>query len=260
MIIDSHCHIPHRKYEKSIEDILFEAKESGVVKVITIGTSLKENALVKEVALKYPEVYFTVAIYPHEEMGNSIEESLKSLEEKFLINKHPKLVAIGECGIDITNWQRGRSLEEQLILFESQIKLAIKYNLPLVIHNRNGNTYVLDLLKKYIPLGLRGTIHCIDANWDFAKQVLDMGFYISFSGMITYPKKDYLLEVVKSVPLNKFLIETDAPYLAPQKHRGEVNYSKYVKMVAEKVAEVKNESIDVIEKSSYENTSKLFGL
>lgn len=260
MLIDSHCHIPHRKYEKSVDEIIKEAALEDVVKFITIGTSLKENALVQKTAEEHKEIYFTVAIYPHEDMDKDTKTLIQELEEKFLVNKHPKLVAIGECGIDITNWQGGRSLEDQLVLFEEQIKLAIKYDLPLVIHNRNGDAYVLELLRKYIPLGLKGTIHCIDTNWEFASEVLKMGFYVSFSGMITYPKKEYLLEVVRNVPLDKFLVETDAPYLAPQKHRGQVNYSKYVRIVAETVAGVKNESIATIEQRSYENTSKLFGL
>jgi len=260
MLIDSHCHIPHKKYSLSTDEIISEGKNSGVVKFITIGTSLKENKLARDVASKHSEVYYSVAIYPHEEAKLDVSYLIDTLEKDFLVNKDKKLVGIGECGIDISNWQGGRSPEEQKELFEEQIKLAIKYNLPLIVHNRNGDESVLELLNKYVPKGLRGVIHCFDSNWEFAQEILDLGFYISFSGMITYPKKDYLLEVVENIPVDKLLVETDAPYLAPQPHRGETNYPKYVKLVAEKVAEIKGISLGSVEAYSYDNTSKLFNL
>jgi len=260
MLIDSHCHIPDKKYDKSIEDILSEAKEVGVQKFITIGTSLANNKIALQTAQKYPEIYFSVAIYPHEELHQEIDVSISQLENEFLKNKHPKLIAVGECGIDISNHSETRELSLQKLLFEEQIKLAVKYDLPLIVHNRNGDEHVLELLTKYAPLGLKGVIHCFDSTWEFAQKILDLGFYISFSGMITYSKKDNLLEVVKNVPLDKFLVETDAPYLAPQSYRGQINYSKYVKIVAEKVASIKNLSVEDIEQHSYENTSKLFSL
>jgi len=260
MLIDPHCHIPHKNYEKSVEDIIREAEKEGVLKFIAIGTSIKESNLVKDISLKYDPIYYSVAIYPHEEMHTDLKESLAILEDTFLVKKDKKLVAIGECGIDISNWQGGRDIKDQVFLFEEQIKLAIKYDLPLIIHDRKGDEFVLELLNKYVPQGLRGVIHCFDSTWDFAKQVLDLGFYLSFSGMITYPKKEYLLDVIRQVPIDKFLVETDAPYLAPQGHRGEVNYSKYVKMVAEKFAEVRRLDLKDVEKFSYDNTSKLFNL
>lgn len=258
MLIDSHCHLPHKNYKKSVEDILKEAQENNISKCITIGTSLKENSIVEKISNTFDNVYFTVAIYPHEELHSDMDTVLSELETKFLLNKNPKLVGLGECGIDITNWSGGRSIEDQLYLFEKQIQLSIKYDLPLIIHNRNGDSYVLGLLNKYVPLGLRGVIHCFDSDWTFAKKILDLNFYISFSGLITYNKKDTLLEVVKNIPLDKFLVETDSPYLAPQKYRGEVNSPKYVRIIAEKVAEVKQIDISIIENNSYQNTSKLF--
>lgn len=258
MLIDSHCHLPHRNYKKSVEAILKEAEDQNISKCITIGTSLKENSIVENIANTFENVYFTVAVYPHEELHLNMDTVLAELENNFLVNKNPKLVGLGECGIDITNWIGGRSIEDQVYLFEKQIQLAIKYNLPLVIHNRNGDSYVLDLLTKYVPLGLKGVIHCFDSDWDFAQKILDLNFLISFSGLITYNKKDPLLEVVKNIPLDKFLVETDSPYLTPQKYRGEVNSPKYVRMIAEKVAEVKQLDISIVENNSYQNTSKLF--
>lgn len=260
MLIDSHCHLPHKLYKKDLDTIIMEANRVGVTGFINIGTSLKESEKARGVADKHDNVWFSVAIYPHEERKRSIDVTLKRLEEDFLINKHEKLVAIGECGIDISNWENGRDIDEQLELFEKQILLAIKYDLPIIIHNRNGDKKILNLLEKYVPKGLRGVVHCFDSDWEFAKKVIDLGFYISFSGMVTFPSKVVLVEVIKNVPLDKFLIETDAPYLAPVPHRGKINYPAYVKIVAEKIAEIKGKSIDEISNLSYSNTSKLFNL
>lgn len=260
MLIDSHCHIPSEKYALTPSELIADAKSFGVEKFITIGTSLADSEIAKDTAQQHPEIFYSVAIYPHEEKDKNLNDAVNELENKFLVNKDSKLVAIGECGVDISVHPESRELSEQLSLFEDQIKLAVKYNLPLIIHNRNGDEHVLSLLTKYVPQGLRGVIHCFDSNWDFAQKILDLGFYISFSGMITYPKKDYLVEVVQRVPFDKFLVETDAPYLAPQRYRGQVNYPKYVRIVAEKVATIKNMTLEDIEKLTYENTSKLFVL
>lgn len=260
MLIDSHCHIPSEKYGMTPLELIEDAKTEGVKKFITIGTSLSDSEIAKQTASQHPEIFYSVAIYPHEEKGKSINESIAELENKFLINKDSKLVAIGECGIDISTHPDSRDLKEQIDLFEYQIKLAIKYDLPIIIHNRNGDAQVYELLSKYVPQGLKGVIHCFDSTWEFAQKILDLGFYISFSGMVTFPKKVELHEVAKNIPLDKFLVETDAPYLAPQSYRGQVNYPKYVKIVAQKVAAIKNMPLEDIEEYSYKNTSKLFSL
>jgi TatD DNase family protein len=169
-------------------------------------------------------------------------------------------VAVGECGIDISNRDGARVLEDQLRLFEKQIIFAKSKKLPVIVHNRRGDNYVLEVLKNNYDAALRGVIHCFDSNWDFAKKVLDLGFYISFTNMVTYKNKDDLLEVVEKVPEGRFLVETDAPYLPPQQFRGKINYPKYVKIVAEKVAQVKQKTFEEISALSYENTCTLFNL
>jgi len=258
MLIDSHCHLPHKKYDKSVEDILSEAKSFGVEKVIDIGTSLEESRKVIDLANKYPEIFCSIGIYPHENRNKTLNELQKSLEE--ILTKSPKIIGIGECGIDISNWKGGRSLEDQIDVFERQVKFAKKHNFPIIIHNRNGDEHVLNILKQNHDSKLKGVIHCFDSDWDFAKKVLDLGFYISFTNMVTYKNKDKLLKVVEKVPEDKFLVETDAPYLPPQQFRGEINYPKYVKMVAEKVAQVKQKTFEEISELSYRNTCSLFNL
>jgi TatD DNase family protein len=258
MLIDSHCHLPHKKYEKPIEEILLEAQSVGVEKFIDIGTSLEESKKVVELANKYSQVYCSIGVYPHEDMTYSIEEIFSFLEE--IYKTSDKIVAVGECGVDISNRDGGRVLEEQVELFEKQVNFAKSKKLPIIVHNRRGDEYVLDVLKKNYDSDLKGVIHCFDSNWDFAKKVLDLGFYISFTNMVTYKNKEDLLDVVEKVPEDRFLVETDAPYLPPQQFRGEINYPKYVKIVAEKVAQVKQKTFEDISALSYSNTCSLFNL
>lgn len=256
MLIDSHCHLTHEYYQNNLSDVIKDSVELGISNFITIGTSVSENKKIIEIAENYENVFGTVGIYPHENQELLIPDLQNSLEENLRSSK--KIVGIGECGIDITNRDGNRKLEDQVSLFETQLFLAIKYKVPVVVHNRNGDKTVLYILKKYSDKNLKGVIHCFDSNWEFARKVLDLGFYISFSNMITYPKKDSLLEVVKNVPEDRFLVETDAPYLPPQSMRGEINYPKYVKIVAEKVAQIKQKTFEEISGLSYKNTCSLF--
>lgn len=256
MLIDSHCHLPLDKNET--EKVINAAKEEGVVRFITIGTSLKENREAIELAEVFPEVYATVAVYPHEDMDKSLDYLKSELQKQ--IDSSKKVVAVGECGIDISNWEEGRKLKDQIELFEMQINLAVENKLPLVLHNRNGDSQVLELFERYKNNGLTGVAHCFASSWEVAQKLLDLNFYISFSAMITYPSRKELLEVVEKVPFDRFLVETDAPYLPPQGLRGQQNEPKYVKMVAQKVAEVKNLPTEKIAELSYNNTLRLFNL
>jgi TatD DNase family protein len=256
MLIDSHCHLPKNREET--EKIISEANEEGVVKFINIGTNSKDSVRAIEVAKQYEEVYATVGVYPHDDKEISLGKLKKQLQR--LVESSDKVVGIGECGIDITNRSEGRTIDGQVALFEMQIELALKNNLPIVIHNRNGDDQVLKTLEKYRGEKLKGAAHCFDSNWEMAKDLLDFNFYISFSGLVTYPNKEALLEVVRNVPLDKFLLETDSPYLPPQQHRGKKNYPKYVKMVALSVAEEKKEPFAEICEHSFENTSNVFSI
>ena len=162
--------------------------------------------------------------------------------------------------MDISEWSGGRSADDQKVLFEEQIKLAIDLKLPLIIHNRKGDAVVLELLKKYKGSGLTGVSHCFVSTWDFAQELLELNFLISFACSITYPSNKHLLEIVKKVPPDKFLVETDAPYLPPQNMRGTVNEPKNVVYAARKVAEVRNISFEKVSELSYSNTCQLFAI
>ncbi len=235
-----------------------ECAEWGVEKLINIGTSIDENQKVIKISKQYPQIYSSIGIYPHENKEYEIKDLEISLKENLKISE--RIVAIGECGIDFSNWENGRSLDDQIKLFEMQVSLAKSKGIPLIVHNRNGDDVVYKILKENYDYNLRGVVHCFDSDWDFATKILDLGFYISFTNLITYPKKDNLLKVVKNVPENRFLVETDAPYLPPQSMRGQINYPKYAKIVAEKVAQVKQKTFEEVSEFSYRNTCSLFNI
>ena len=255
--IDSHCHLPPLSNKPLLDQVLQEALSEGVVQFINIGTSIKNNELALDVAKKYDYVFSTAAIYPHEDLSEALRD-LKVYLENFVVNNRPFVVGIGECGIDISNREGGRSLEDQIPLFEMQAELAKKLDLPLIVHNRNGDARVLDIL---CGVGSnKGVIHCFSSSWEFAKSALDLGFYISFSGFITYESRNALLETVRKVPVDRVLIETDSPYISPAGHRDEKNAPKYVKLTAQKIADVKGIPLGEVADFSTNNARRLFNI
>jgi len=182
MFIDSHCHLTSPKY-KDAEKVVEGAKGAGVVKLITVGTSVADSKASLAVAEKFANVYSTAGIYPHEDKNSNIGDVKIALQSIAGLSK--KVVGIGECGIDITNRKNQRPIGDQINLFQAQIELALETGLPLIIHNRNGDEHILSLLDKNRSKGLKGVVHCFTGSWDFAQKILAFGFYISFSGIIT---------------------------------------------------------------------------
>ena len=258
MLIDSHCHIPHKNYTKTPAQLIEDAHNNGVTKLVTIGTSIKDNDKVIETAEKYSNVYAAIGIYPHDDL--KIPVANLELELNKQLNQSLKVKAVGECGIDITNWQGGRPITEQLELFEMQVDLALKHHLPVVIHNRNGDDYILNVLHKHKNSDLKAVMHCFVGTWEFAQQILDLGHYLSFSGIITYNSGISIHETVKKTPTNRILLETDSPYLSPAPHRNQTNEPKNVKLVAEKVAALKNIEFAQLCEITYNNTCKFFNI
>lgn len=258
MLIDSHCHIPHKKYGKSSEEVVNAAMSEGVTHLITIGTSLSDNKRVLNYASKIPNIYSSIGIYPHDDRKKSIKALRSKLYDQ--VTSNPKVKAIGECGIDISNMSGGRPLADQIELFEMQINLAIELGLPLVIHNRNGDKEVLELLTKYKDTSLKTVLHCFVGDWASAKSFLDLGHYLSFSGIITYKSGVSIHEVVKKVPVDRFMVETDAPYLSPEPVRNMTNEPKNVKITAQKVAAIRNLDFAQVCEITYTNTCNFFNL
>ncbi len=265
MTVDSHAHLTDPKLLPHIDQILANAKHAGVEKVITIGTTLQDSENALKLCDLYKNVFAGIGVYPDE----MLETDLHTIETKLdLLLAHKKVVGVGETGIDVfVPKDSPQTLEEilktidltrQIALFEIHIKLAIKHKLPIIIHNRNADKICYDILAKYQNTGLIGVFHCFTSSWEFAQKVLDLGFYISFSGIITYSTGAPILETVKNIPHDRFLIETDAPYLAPLPHRGKPNKPEYVKMTMDKIAEVKQIPLSIACDNAYLNTTRLF--
>jgi TatD DNase family protein len=257
-LIDTHCHLPSLKHEEHLKSVLVSAQEAEVSLMVNIGTNLKNSLEAIKVAEAFPQVYASVGIYPHEELDKNPEELLKGLEE--LIVTHKKVVGVGECGFDITAWQGGRNVEDQEVVFRNQIELAIKYNLPLIIHNRGADELTLKVIQEYRVQGVYGVLHCFASTWDVAKKFLEMGFYISFSGFVTRPSRKELHEVAKQVPNDWFVLETDSPYIVPHGLKESENQPKNVRIVAQTVADIIGVDISSIATYSTQNAKKLFAL
>jgi len=259
MLIDTHCHFPDKRYNKTPDELIDEAKENGVEKLINIGTNLKDNEKVLGTLKEFPNVYGSLGIYPHEEIDKTPADILPDLERQLSLSE--KIVGVGECGIDLSDLPNQRPLSQQIELFEGQIQIAARAGKALVIHNRNADEQILKTLENFASDSLTGVAHCFVSTWEVAQKFLDLNFYISFSAIITYNSGTPIHETVKKVPNDKFVLETDSPFLPPQLSNGKrpkINEPKYVKIVAEKVSEIKNLPVQEIEALSYQNSCKLF--
>ncbi len=251
-MIDSHCHLDFEDFDKDRDDIVKSALDAGVFKIINPCSHFPSNFKVIELAKRYDNYYFSIGLHPDEASklnGNELVEI-----EKLIFND--KCIAVGEIGLDYHYPDFDK--QKQVDLFIAQLELAKKYNKPVIIHNRDAVTDIYDILKTY---NLKGVIHCYSENVEWAKKFLDLGFFISFTGIITFKNcGQELLDVVKFIPLEKILIETDAPFLAPVPFRGKLNKPEYVKYVAEKVAEIKNIVVEDVIKTTDKNVFNLFGI
>ena len=250
MLVDTHCHLDFPVFDQDRDEVLSRAKAQGVDYMINIGSSLEGSRRSVELAQKYGPVYAAVGIHPHEadDFSWEIEKEIKELAKK------NKVVAIGEIGLD---YFKGYSQKEnQLPLFSTLIKLAKESNLPLVIHTREAQADTLKVLKEALPV--RGVVHCFSGDKGFLKECLDLGFLVSFTCNVTYKKADTLREIIKSVPLVSLLLETDAPYLAPEGLRGKRNEPAQVRPLAELVAGLKGLKFEELARVTTENARRFF--
>ncbi len=247
-LFDSHCHFNDEKFDNDRDIIIQKIHADGVQNATCAGYNVKSSIEAIEIATKYDFIYATCGISP-----NDIEDIDRIDEiEKLLDNK--KVVAVGEIGLDYY-WNKDNK-EKQKQLFINQIDLANKHNLPIQIHTRDASIDTISILKEH-PVINKGIFHCCPLNQELIKEGVKLGFYISFSGNITFKNaKSY--ECVKLVPLNQLLIETDSPYLCPEPYRGKRNDPSFVKYVANKISEIHNISVDEIANITYENACKIF--
>jgi TatD DNase family protein len=255
-LIDSHCHLNYDYAPKQIADLIREAEEQGVEALVTIGTELSNFADVQRISEEFPNVYHTVGVHPHESITWS-ESDLNLIEKA---GQHPKCRAIGEIGLDYHYDHSPREIQRDRL--ERQLDLALRLNLPIVIHSREGESDLVDALKTYsarLPGGsIPGIIHCFSGTVDFGKQCLDLGFYISFSGILTFKKADEVREAARIFPLDRMLVETDSPYLAPLPFRGKKCEPSMVKLTAQKLAEVKSISFEEVAEATTRNAKLIF--
>jgi TatD DNase family protein len=253
-LIDSHCHLDMAPYQNDLEQVLASAGKHGVNRIITIGIDLASSRKAVKLAERYAGVYATVGIHPHsaEEASPEVYQELRELASR------PKVVAFGEIGLDYA--KQYAPVEAQRREFARQLALAGELHLPVVIHDREAHQDTLALLRQTGPFRAGGVVHCFSGDVSLARQVLELGFYISIPGIVTFKNSTALQQVVKEVPLERLLLETDGPFLAPVPWRGKSNRPEYLLYTAARVAELKNISIDEVADQTMLNTIKLFSL
>lgn len=257
MLIDTHAHLTDAKLIQNLADVLAAARSEGVEKIITIGTSLADSQQAVELTQKHSEIYACVGVYPDEDQDLSINTISTNLSN---LANQGKVVGIGETGIDIPKEGAPFNLLRQEELFEAHIELSRATKLPLIIHNRGADTLVYDTLIKYKDKLQGGVFHCYTGDGEFAQKIISLGFYISFSGILTYKNAQLIQDATRKIPIDRILIETDAPYLTPHPFRGQVCEPKHVKTTASKLAELLNMSTEKVEEITYNNAVSLFPL
>lgn len=264
-MIDVHCHLNFHSFEKDLDGVIKRALDKGVEKIINVGTSLESSQKAVELSLRYDNLYSIVGIHPHhaDKLENGWEKELEK------IAKNKKVLAIGEIGLDYFSYKSNGVVKPSLQkkIFETQIQIAQKLNLPLQIHNRQAGKDILEILKyhkknlKEIP----GMFHCFAGEKEILKTALSLGFYIGFDGNITYDglapgENTSLRDLVKATPIERIVAETDSPYLTPVPYRGSRNEPSYVIIVGESIAKIKNIPFSKVKENTTNNSNKIFNL
>lgn len=252
MLFDTHCHINTDKFKDDLEKTINSATKNGVKKMLVVGFDHKTNEDAILLAEKYDFIYATVGFHPSD--AKKISDKDFTILEKQL--QHPKVVAVGECGMDMY-WDK-TFVGEQINVFQRQIELSLKYSKPLIIHMRDASEVTYNVLSEYN--GLSGVMHCYTGSVEMAKMFIKLGLYISIGGIVTFKNARVSKEVAEFLNLDKMLIETDSPYLAPHPHRGKRNEPSYVKLVAEEVSRIKGIPYIDVAKTTYINALKLFNI
>tara|TARA_B110000444_G_C18714560_1_gene535375 strand:- start:228 stop:986 length:759 start_codon:yes stop_codon:yes gene_type:complete len=251
-MIDSHCHLDHEPLFENLNDILKRSKDVGIEKLLTICTTLESFKKIKQLVKKDDIIYGTYGIHPHETKKDKITNKL-IIDE--IINNE-KIIGIGETGLDFHYNHSNKN--DQITSFEEHIKASIELKIPLIVHSRDAEEETLEIFNKYKNHNLKILMHCFTGSKKFAENLLNLDAYFSASGIITFKNSTDLQETFKSIPLNKTLIETDSPYLAPVPNRGKQNEPSFLKFTAEKLANIKEISMSELIHATTSNFNKLF--
>ena len=255
MLIDSHCHLDRldlSPYQDDFSIFMKEIANSKIEHLLCIAIDLESYPAMYELVADYDNISLSVGVHP-----NVKQEQSPSIEELIKWGSDDKVIAIGETGLDYFRSEGDLSWQQQR--FRNHIQVAKTLNKPLIIHTREAKQDTLKILREENAQEVGGIIHCFTEDWEMAQQALDLNFYISFSGIVTFNNAKQIQEAAKQVPDNRFLIETDSPYLAPVPFRGKPNYPNYVRHVAEKLADLRGVSVEKIAQQSTDNFYSLFG-
>lgn len=253
MIFDSHAHYDDEAFNKDREKVIRGLNDKGVIGVLNCGASIEGSRMSVELSKKYDFIYSAVGVHP--EHADIVNEEI--IEELRNLTKNPKVRAIGEIGLDYY-YEENPHREIQKLAFRLQMELARELKLPVVIHDRDAHKDTLDILKEFPEV--IGTVHCFSGSVEFAKECLKLGYYIGFTGVITFKNAKKIAEVALEVPMDRILVETDCPYMAPAPHRGKRNQSDYIKYIIDKISEIKGKTIEEIEDATIFNIKQLLNL
>lgn len=257
MIIDTHVHLDDARYKDDLDEVLNRAREGGVKRFIIPGADPKNLARAIEIAQNNSDVYFAVGVHPY-------DMDAFDMQELQIYIKHPKCVAVGECGLDYfrlegNNEDKEREKERQKEIFISQIELAKRYKKPLIVHIRDASRDSKEILLSYNAKEVGGVLHCFNADEELLSLARD-GFYFGIGGVVTFSNAKKLLQVLPKIPLEKIVIETDGPYLTPTPHRGERNEPLYTNFIVKKISDILDISLKNIEELSTKNALNLFNI
>lgn len=254
MLFDTHVHLNAWQFKEDREETIQRAFDAGVKYMVVVGFDHETIPLAIEIAERYETIYAAVGWHPVDAIDMTDKE-LAWIEE---LSEHPKVVAIGEMGLDY-HWDKSPK-DVQANVFRKQIRLAKKLDMPIIIHNRGATEDIIQILEEEEAHMVGGIMHCYNDSVKYVQRVLDMNFYISLGGPVTFKNAPLPKEVAKEVPLERLLIETDAPYLAPHPKRGKRNEPAYVKLVAEQIAELRGIPLEEVERQTTENAFQIFNI
>ncbi|MBU5592132.1 TatD family hydrolase [Clostridium sp. MSJ-4] len=252
-IFDSHAHYDDESFNEDLDDVIKTIMDNGVIRVLNCGSSLEGAKKSLELSQTYEIFYTALGIHPENanEWNEEVADWIRANKD------NSKVKAIGEIGLDYY-WEQNPPKEVQKQVFRAQMKLAKELNLPVVIHDRDAHKDTLDIIKEFPEV--KGVLHCFSGSVEFAKECLREGYYIGFTGVVTFKNAKKILEVAKEVPLNRILVETDCPYMAPVPYRGKRNQSDYIEHIIDKIAEIKGSTAEEISNITIENTKSLFNV
>jgi len=256
MFFDSHCHLDRidlDEFNDDFDELLSNIAQAGITRMLCIGVNLESFDAMHQRIEPYPNIFCSAGVHP-----DYADVQEPTVDQLCALATRDKVVAIGETGLDYfhqsgdLDWQRER--------FVTHIEAARECGLPLVIHTRDAREDTLKLLRMHQAQAVGGVLHCFTEDWEMARAAIDLGFYISISGIVTFHQAQNVRDMAQKIPLERLLIETDAPWLSPAPHRGKTNHPGRVKLVAEKLAEIRGESLATLARATFDNANKLFGL